>query len=95
MNAFRKIATLSSVLVIACFAFFACGQGDNDSESGRNSGISGATEITEITETTDKSDTNTEISEETGSDTESDKIGNSSEEVVSVIKDGGKYEFNK
>lgn len=94
MNAFRKIATLSSVLIIACFAFFACGQGDNDSESVRNSGISGTTEISEITETTDKSDTNTEISEETN-DTESDKSGTSSEEVVSVIKDGGKYEFNK
>lgn len=91
MNAFRRIATLSSALIIACCVFFACGQG-GDGESVRNSGISGTTEITE---TTDKSDTNSEISEETGSDTESDKIGNSSGEVVSVIKDGGKYDFNK
>lgn len=72
MNSIIKIATLLSVLIIACSIFFSCGkESDNDWDSGDN---------TEVSETMEKSDA---------------ENGSSSEEAVSVIKDGGKYDFNK
>lgn len=72
MNSIIKIATLLSVLIIACSIFFSCGkESDNDWDSG---------DSTEVSETMEKSDA---------------ENGSSSEEAVSVITDGGKYDFNK
>ena len=72
MNSVIKIATLLSVLIIACSIFFSCGkESDNDWDSG---------DSTEVSETMEKSDA---------------ENGSSSEEAVSVITDGGKYDFNK
>lgn len=72
MNSIIKIATLLSVLIIACSIFFSCGkESDNDWDSGDSA---------EVSETMEKSDA---------------ENGSSSEEAVSVITDGGKYDFNK
>lgn len=72
MNSVIKIATLLSVLIIACSIFFSCGkESDNDWDSGDSA---------EVSETMEKSDA---------------ENGSSSEEAVSVITDGGKYDFNK
>ena len=49
-------------------------------------------ESLETPESSDKSDENSETSETTNGDAEN---GSSSEEAVSVITDGGKYDFNK
>lgn len=72
MNSVIKIATLLSVLIIACSIFFSCGkESDNDWDSGDSA---------EVSETMEKSDA---------------ENGSSSKEAVSVIMDGGKYDFNK
>lgn len=93
MNLIIKIATLLSVLIIACSIFFSCGkESDNDWDSGGNTEASETMgksdgENLETPESSDKSDENSETSETTN--------GSSSEEAVSVITDGGKYDFNK
>ena len=98
MNSVIKIATLLSVLIIACSIFFSCGkESDNDRDSGDSTEVSETVgkndgESLETPESSDKSDENFETSETTNGDAEN---GNSSEEAVSVIKDGGKYDFNK
>lgn len=98
MNSIIKIATLLSVLIIACSIFFSCGkESDNDWDSGDSTEVSETMEKNdggslETPESSDKSDENFETSETTNGDAEN---GSSSEEVVSVITDGGKYDFNK
>ena len=98
MNSVIKIATLLSVLIIACSIFFSCGkESDNDRDSGDSAEVSETVgkndgESLETPESSDKSDENFETSETTNGDAEN---GNSSEEAVSVITDGGKYDFNK
>ena len=98
MNSIIKIATLLSVLTIACSIFFSCGkESDNDLDSGDSTEVSETMgkndgESLETPESSDKSDENFETSETTNGDAEN---GSSSEEAVSVIIDGGKYDFNK
>lgn len=98
MNSVIKIATLLSVLIIACSIFFSCGkESDNDWDSGDSAKVSETVkkndgESLETPESSDKSDENFETSETTNGDVEN---GSSSEEAVSVITDGGKYDFNK
>ena len=98
MNLVIKIATLLSVLIIACSIFFSCGkESDNDWDSGESAEVSETMgkndgESLETPESSDKSDENSETSETTNGDAEN---GSSSEETVSVITDGGKYDFNK
>ena len=98
MNSIIKIATLLSVLTIACSIFFSCGkESDNDLDSGDSTEVSETIkksdgESLETPESSDKSDENSETSETTNGDAEN---GSSSEEAVSVIIDGGKYDFNK
>lgn len=98
MNSVIKIATLLSVLIIACSIFFSCGkESDNDWDSGESAEVSETVgkndgENLETPESSDKSDENSENSETTNGDAEN---GSSSEEAVSVITDGGKYDFNK
>lgn len=93
MNSVIKIATLLSVLIIACSIFFSCGkENNNDWNSGDSAEVSETMgkndgESLETPESSDKSDENFETSETTN--------GSSSEEAVSVITDGGKYDFNK
>ena len=98
MNSIRKIATLLSGMIIACSIFFSCGkESDNDWDSGDSTEVSETMEKSdgeslETPESSDKSDENSETSETTNGDAEH---GSSSEEAVSVITDGGKYDFNK
>ena len=98
MNSVIKIATLLSVLIIACSIFFSCGkENNNDWDSGDSAEVSETMEKNdgeslETPESSDKSDENFETSETTNGDAEN---GSSSEEAVSVITDGGKYDFNK
>ena len=98
MNSVIKIATLLSVLIIACSIFFSCGkESNNDWDSGDSTEVSETMEKSdgeslETPESSDKSDENSETSETTNGDAEN---GSSSEEAVSVITDGGKYDFNK
>lgn len=98
MNSVIKIATLLSVLIIACSIFFSCGkESDNDRDSGDSAEVSETVKKNdggslETPESSDKSDENFETSETTNGDAEN---GSSSEEAVSVITDGGKYDFNK
>ena len=98
MNSVIKIATLLSVLTIACSIFFSCGkESDNDLDSGDSTEVSETMEKSDVEsletpESSDKSDENSETSETTNGDAEN---GSSSEEAVSVIIDGGKYDFNK
>lgn len=98
MNSIIKIATLLSVLIIACSIFFSCGkESDNDLDSGDSAEVSETVEKNdgeslETPESSDKSDENFETSETTNGDAEN---GSSSKEAVSVITDGGKYDFNK
>lgn len=98
MNSVIKIATLLSVLIIACSIFFSCGkENNNDWDSGDSAEVSETMgkndgESLETPESSDKSDENFETSETTNGDAEN---GSSSEETVSVITDGGKYDFNK
>lgn len=98
MNSVIKIATLLSVLIIACGIFFSCGkESDNDWDSGDSAEVSETMEKNdgeslETPESSDKSDENSETSGTTNGDAEN---GSSSEEAVSVITDGGKYDFNK
>lgn len=98
MNSVIKIATLLSVLIIACSIFFSCGkENNNDWDSGDSAEVSETMEKSdgeslETPEFSDKSDENFETSETTNGDAEN---GSSSEEAVSVITDGGKYDFNK
>ena len=98
MNSVIKIATLLSVLIIACSIFFSCGkESDNDWDSGESAEVSETMEKNdgeslETPESSDKSDENSETSETTNGDAEN---GSSSEEAVSAIIDGGKYDFNK
>lgn len=98
MNSIIKIATLLSVLTIACSIFFSCGkESDNDLDSGDSTEVSETMEKSdgerlETPESSDKSDENSETSETTNGDAEN---GSSSEEAVSLIIDGGKYDFNK
>lgn len=98
MNSIIKIATLLSVLTIAFSIFFSCGkESDNDLDSGDSTEVSETMEKSdgeslETPESLDKSDENSETSETTNGDAEN---GSSSEEAVSVIIDGGKYDFNK
>lgn len=98
MNSIIKIATLLSVLIIACSIFFSCGkESGNDRDSGDSAEVSETMEKSdgeslETPKSSDKSDENSETSETTNGDAEN---GSSSEEAVSVITDGGKYDFNK
>ena len=98
MNSIIKIATLLSVLIIACSIFFSCGkENHNDWNRGDSAEVSETMgkndgESLETPESSDKSDENFETSETTNGDAEN---GSSSEEAVSVIIDGGKYDFNK
>ena len=98
MNSVIKIATLLSVLIIACSIFFSCGkESDNDWDSGDSTEVSETIEKSdgeslETPESSDKNDENSETSETINGDAEN---GSSSEEAVSVIIDGGKYDFNK
>ena len=98
MNSIIKIATLLSVLTIAFSIFYSCGkESDNDLDSGDSTEVSETMEKSdgeslETPESSDKSDENSETSETTNGDAGN---GSSSEEAVSVIIDGGKYDFNK
>lgn len=98
MNSVIKIATLLSVLIIACSIFFSCGKENNDDRDSGDSAEASETmgksdgENLETPESSDKSNENSENSETTNGDAEN---GSSSKEAVSVITDGGKYDFNK